>query len=122
MPRSWRSTIRCCASKAPRPERAASRRRRVRTCRERTDVVVDELRTYHGTVGYTLRRSAPDALAPSLRGPLVPPPGGIVLRPPLAGRLVEVQLDGVPVDDFLPDEVTVRACPVNVVLRYRSER
>jgi hypothetical protein len=50
------------------------------------------------------------------------PPGGIVLRPPLPGRLVGVQVDGVPVDDFLPDEVTLRAYPLDVVLRYRSER
>jgi hypothetical protein len=86
------------------------------------DVVVDELPTYHGTVGYTLRRSAHDALALSLRGALVPPPGGIVLRPPMPGALVGVEVNGVPVDDFLPDEVTVRACPLDVVLRYRSGR
>ena len=87
-----------------------------------SDVAVDELRTHHGTVGYTLRRSAPDALALSLRGALVPPPGGIVLRPPVPGRLVWVEVDGVAVDDFLPDEVTVRARPLDVVLRYRSQR
>jgi hypothetical protein len=48
------------------------------------EVAVRSLRTYWGTLGYTLRRLPDGAIALSLRGD-VAPPGGIVLRPPLPG-------------------------------------
>ena len=46
--------------------------------------------------------------------------GGLVLRPPLAGPLVAVTVDGVPASDFATDDVVVRHCPATVVMRNRE--
>ncbi|HEY2387704.1 MAG TPA: discoidin domain-containing protein [Candidatus Binatia bacterium] len=81
------------------------------------EVVVDDLPTYWGTFGFTLRRAGADALRLSLRGTLAVPPGGLVLRPPLGRPLAGVLVDGVAVDAFVPDGVTVHVCPAEVVLR-----
>ena len=81
------------------------------------DVVVDDLPTYWGRLGFTLRRAGAAALALSLRGDAAPP-GGIVLRPPLPRPLVAVEVDGRRLDEFDADGVTVRACPTEVVLRF----
>ncbi|HEV7733687.1 MAG TPA: discoidin domain-containing protein [Candidatus Binatia bacterium] len=82
------------------------------------DVTVDGLATWWGTLGFTLRRVAGDAVEVALRGD-VDPPGGIVLRPPLGGALVAVEIDGTPGAGFVADGVTVRRCPATVVLRWR---
>ena len=58
-------------------------------------VVVDDLPTYHGALAFTLRRVDAATIVLSLRGALTVPAGGIVVRPPLPGPLVAVELDGV---------------------------
>jgi hypothetical protein len=80
------------------------------------EVAVRDFRTYWGTLAYTLRRLPDGAIALSLRGD-VAPPGGIVLRPPLPGPLVRVDVDGRAHAPFDADGVTLRACPADVVLR-----
>jgi hypothetical protein len=81
------------------------------------EVVVRNLLTYYGPLGFALRRAGPDAIALALHGDLRPP-GGIVLRPPLSRPLVRVEVDGKPGARFDADGVTVRACPADVVLWY----
>jgi len=82
------------------------------------EVVVDDLPTYWGTFGFTLRRDGADALRLSLRGTLAVPAGGLVLRPPLGRPLAGVDVDGVAVAAFAPDGITVHRCPAEVVLRF----
>jgi hypothetical protein len=82
------------------------------------EVAVDGLATYWGTLGFTLRRADQDGVAVDLRGN-VAPPGGIVLRPPLRGALVGVEIDGTATDGFTNDGVTLHGCPARVVLRCR---
>jgi hypothetical protein len=82
------------------------------------EVVVDDLPTYWGKLGFTLRRAGADALALALRGTLAVPPGGIVVRPPLGGPLARVDVDGVAADTFASDGVTVHRCPAEIVLRF----
>ena len=82
------------------------------------EVVVRNLATYYGMLGFTCRRIGDDAISLAIRGDVVPPPGGIVLRPPLPGPLVRVEIDGRPSDRFDADGVTIRACPADVVLSY----
>jgi len=79
-------------------------------------VAVDGFVTYWGTLGYTLRRVDASTIALSLRGDVVPP-GGIVVRPPLAGKLVGVEIDGGATDVFDADGVTLTGRPREVVLR-----
>jgi hypothetical protein len=66
-------------------------------------------------LAYTLRRLPDGAIALSLRGD-VAPPGGIVLRPPLPGPLVSVEVDG-RAHAFDPAGITLRTSPADVVLR-----
>ncbi len=82
-------------------------------------VAVDGLATYWGTLGFTLRRIDAATLAVDLRGD-VAPPGGIVLRPPLGGRVIAVTVDGAPLGGFAGDEAVVRHAPAEIVLRYGS--
>ena len=81
------------------------------------EVVVGNLFTYYGTLGFTLRRLGADALSLALRGDACPP-GGLVLRPPLPRPLAQVEIDGRPSTAFDADGVVVSACPADVVLRY----
>ncbi len=80
-------------------------------------VVVEDLPTYHGTLAFTLRRVDAATIALSLRGALTVPAGGIVVRPPLPGPLVAVELDGVSCPDFTSDGVVVHRCPVEILMR-----
>lgn len=82
-------------------------------------VTVDGLATYWGTLGFTLRRVDTTTVAIDLRGD-VTPPGGLVLRPPLPGRLIEVTVDGVPFAGFADDEVVLRDTAAAIVLRHGS--
>lgn len=84
------------------------------------DVVADGLRTRHGTLGFTLRQDGDDGVTIALRGDVAVPPGGIVLRPPLARPLAAVTVDGRPHDEFTGESATVRACPTEITLRYRT--
>jgi hypothetical protein len=83
-------------------------------------VTVDAFPTYFGSLGYTLRRRDPTTLSLALRGDFAVPPGGIVLRPPLAGGLTAVTVDGVPLAGFGLDEVVLRQRPAEVVLQHRA--
>jgi hypothetical protein len=82
------------------------------------DVVVEGLPTWWGPLAYTLRRSGPGALRLELASGLRLPPGGIVVRPPLTRPLVGVEVDGAPVGDFDAEGMTLRRCPVSVVMRF----
>lgn len=82
------------------------------------DVVVDGLPTWWGRLGYTLRRRGPGALAFEIAPGLRPPPGGIVLRPPLPRPLRGVEVDGASVPSFEPDGVTLQLAPAHVTMWF----
>ncbi|MDP9135952.1 MAG: hypothetical protein M3N56_14130, partial [Actinomycetota bacterium] len=82
-------------------------------------VAVEGLPTWWGPLGYTLRRNGPDGLELELAPGLRPPPGGVIVRPPLRRPLARVEVDGVPVDDFDADGVTFRR-GAHVVMRLRA--
>lgn len=77
------------------------------------EVIVDGLVTYWGTLGFTLRRTG-DAVTIAVRGDAAPP-GGIVLEPPLGGRLRAAEVDGTPTES-----VVVRRCPAAATLRWEA--
>jgi hypothetical protein len=80
-------------------------------------VGVTGLPTYFGTLDQRLERDGADTLVVSVGGNLAVPPGGIVLRPPLARRLASVEVNGRAVAAFDATGVTIDACPARVVLR-----
>jgi hypothetical protein len=82
------------------------------------EVAVEGLPTWWGPLGYTLRRSGARALQLHLVPGLRPPPGGLVVRPPLRGPLASVAVDGQPIADFDAEGVTLGAIPGTVVLRF----
>jgi len=81
------------------------------------EVGVARLPTYYGSLDFNLGREGSGALILSLGGGLEIPPGGIVVRPPLASPLVSVEVNGRDVPTFDADGVTVTTCPARVVLR-----
>lgn len=83
------------------------------------EVAVGGLPTYFGALDLRLRRDGGDALEISVGGDLRVPPGGIVLRPPLAGRLHAVEVNGRAATGFDADGATIAECPARVVLRCR---
>jgi hypothetical protein len=82
------------------------------------EVLVEGLPTYFGALGYTLSREGNDTLRLSLSAGLEPPPGGIVVRPPLPRPLRRVSIDGEPVSPADAHSVTLDHCPATIVMRY----
>jgi hypothetical protein len=80
------------------------------------EVVVGEMPTHHGTLALRLRRAGRSDLAVSVQGVDVPP-GGIVLRPPMDGPIVAVDVNGRPVTTFDVACATITECPAEVLLR-----
>lgn len=82
------------------------------------EVVVRDLPTDYGRLSYTLRREEPAALRLTLAGELALPTGGIVVRPPVSGPLVQVEVNGRTIRTFNADSVTCRECPAELVMKY----
>jgi hypothetical protein len=80
-------------------------------------VVVEGLPTWWGPLGYSLRREGADALRIEFAPGLGVPPGGIVLRPPLARSLVSAEADGEPLTVAGSDEARLSRWAGSVVLR-----
>lgn len=85
---------------------------------QESGISLKRLPTYYGILNYSLRREAPDVLRLRLSGDLTPPPGGIVLQPPLSRPLQTVTVNGVAVTGFASDSVRIGQFPADVVLRY----
>jgi len=81
------------------------------------EVGASGLPTYHGRLDLSLRRGGGDEWIVTLGGDLTPPPGGLVLQPPLPAPLRAVEIDGAAAGAFERDRVTVRSLPARVVLR-----
>jgi F5/8 type C domain-containing protein len=82
----------------------------------REGVAVRGLATPYGPLSYRLRARG-RTLTVRIAGGLTPPPGGIVLSWPLAGRPRAGTVNGRPIAPPLGSEVVVRAVPAVVVLR-----
>jgi hypothetical protein len=78
------------------------------------EVTVENLPTWYGRLTYSLRYEDEKSLRVRIAGELAPPPGGIVVRPPLPGPIRHVEIDGKMVTDFDGQEIRVRKCPVEV--------
>ncbi|MBS1212908.1 MAG: discoidin domain protein [Proteobacteria bacterium] len=84
------------------------------------EVRVRDLPTHHGRLSYSLRREDPETYRLTLAGNLAVPPGGILVMPPLAGPLLEVQINGVYSAAFAPDWARCSDCPAEFLLRNES--
>ena len=78
------------------------------------------VRTHHGTLGYRLARRDPRRVECWLDAGLVPPPGGVVLAPPLPGPLAAVTIDGLACADFALDHCRCAHAPAHIVLTCRE--
>ena len=79
-------------------------------------VAVERMPTHFGILGYHLRAESPDRLVLRLSGHMNPPPGGIIVRPPLERPLTAVSVNGRPVDTFTAEEATFWEFPAEVVM------
>jgi hypothetical protein len=82
------------------------------------EVAVENLPTYYGTLGYRLARDGEHTLRLTLAAGLEPPPGGIVVRPPLPGPLRRATVDGREVESFEARSVTLDRAPAALVMEY----
>jgi hypothetical protein len=80
------------------------------------EVVVRDLPTYYGGLSYRLRRESDNALRLTLEGGLAVPPGGVIVAPPLAGPLLQVEINGRDVAALAPDTIRCVECPAEIVL------
>ncbi len=85
------------------------------------EVVVRDLPTHYGKLSYTLGSASPDALRLTLDGDLSLPAGGIVVMPPLPGPLLQVEINGLPLDTFDAEGMVCSALPAEVVMRFRPQ-
>lgn len=80
-------------------------------------VVVRGLRTYFGTLGYTMRVEG-ETVVVDFEGDVEVPSGGLVLRSPLERPIRSATADGQPVRDLDGEEVRLSRMPRRVILRY----
>jgi hypothetical protein len=82
-------------------------------------VVVKDLPTWWGPLGYSVRRDGTCALRIDTAPGLAKPPGGFVFHaPPCARPLRGVEVDGAPLTTFGADAVKLQQWPKAIVLRF----
>jgi hypothetical protein len=84
------------------------------------EVSLRDLPTWYGKLCYRLGRAG-HTLELALSGELSVPPGGIVLRPPLPGRIAHVDVDGEDAAAFDAEGVTLRRLPARVRIHCEPE-
>lgn len=82
------------------------------------EVAIERLPTWWGPLSYTLRRRGEGELEFTLGDGLRPPPGGIVLRPPLPRPLRSAEVDGTPFAGFDAGSVRLARSPARVLLHF----
>jgi len=85
---------------------------------ENEGVTINGLPTWWGPLGYSLCRAGPGELRFELTAGLDPPPGGILVQPPLPRPLRHAELDGTVLNEFTATGVTLRQSPASLVLRF----
>ncbi|MBS1213774.1 MAG: hypothetical protein H6R26_2391, partial [Proteobacteria bacterium] len=81
-------------------------------------VMVRDLPTHYGKLSYTLGPAGPDALSLTLGADLSMPSGGIVVKPPLPRPLAQVEVNGVTIETFDAESVTLATGAPSVVMKY----
>jgi hypothetical protein len=80
-------------------------------------VGVENLPTYYGKISYSLRLEEPNALRLTLKGDLMVPAGGILVKPPLSRPIRQVEVNGRMLRDFDIEGFICRECPAEGVIR-----
>jgi len=81
-------------------------------------VGVENLPTYYGKISYSLRLEEPNALRLTLKGDLMVPAGGILVKPPLSRPIRQVEVNGRTLRDFDAAGFICRECPAEGVVRF----
>jgi hypothetical protein len=81
-------------------------------------VGVENLPTYYGKISYSLRLEEPNALRLTLKGDLMVPAGGILVKPPLSRPIRQVEVNGRTLRDFDAAGFICRECPSEGVVRF----
>jgi hypothetical protein len=80
-------------------------------------VGVENLPTYYGKISYSLRLEESDALRLTVKGDLMVPAGGILVKPPLTRPIRQVEVNGRILRDFDTAGFICRECPAEGVIR-----
>jgi hypothetical protein len=81
-------------------------------------VGVENLPTYYGKISYALRLEEPDALQLTLKGDLMMPVGGILVKPPVPRPIRQVEINGRMLKNFDTTGFICRECPAEGVIRF----
>jgi hypothetical protein len=81
-------------------------------------VAVQGLGTWHGALDLSMKLDG--ELLVELGGDIRVPAGGLVLRPPLPGRIRSVTVNGRTLEKFEADEVTVHVLPATVRIAFEN--
>ena len=87
---------------------------------EPTGVGVERRPTPHGVLSYRMRRDGPNAVVFDVAGDLDLPAGGIVLDPPLPGRVTRVVVNGADTAVASGGEIVVRTFPATVRVEWAA--
>ena len=79
---------------------------------------VENLPTYYGKISYSLRLEGPNALRFKIKGDVIVPAGGILVKPPLSRPIRQVEVNGRMVRDFDREGFICRECPAEGVIRF----
>jgi hypothetical protein len=82
------------------------------------EVGVENLPTYCGKISWSLRLERPAALRLRLKGEVIVPEGGIVVKPPLPRPIRQVEINGRVCRDFEKDGFICWECPAEGVVRF----
>ncbi len=82
------------------------------------EVGVENLPTHYGEITWSLRLEGPDALRLRLKGDLVVPSGGILVKPPLPRPIRQIEINGRGLTNFDEEGFTCRECPAEGTVRF----
>ncbi len=82
-------------------------------------IAVRGLRTQYGTLSFTMRAEG-DAVRVRIDAGIRVPPGGVVVRPPLANEARSATIGGAPADVSPAGDVTVRSLPADITIGTRA--
>jgi len=85
---------------------------------EAKEVGISGFPTYYGNLSYSIIKEGPAKMRIYVSGDLMPPPGGIIIKPPILGPISSLTIDGESQSPTSEHAVICHRCPADIVLTY----
>ena len=83
---------------------------------EAKEVGISGFPTYYGNLSYSIIKEGPAKMRIYVSGDLMPPPGGIIIKPPILGPISSLTIDGESQSPTSEHAVICHRCPADIVL------